>query len=324
MSDLGVVDPIRVPAPLAGLTGRFRRLPTLARVFITLAAVDALVRTLGLLEPHARLDVGLVSAVGGYVPRDLWILLPAILLVRRPSVGADMPTLFRGAVLVAIVTLVAQPTLALVTNATQQDFLANGDLSDLTLVNGLSVIRAIAISWGFVMVGLGLGGLNPREPRPVVAGLANVVVLGIVLAFVVPLASVLAVDAFGSARSNLDLVPFAGAAVEQLALAFLLRAAVRGMDDPARAERATRSAASGAVLLALGNAIEGTLSVLSAFAQVNPGLQGAAIDVSIWSSTVVAVLVLSGYVLLVAGFALGLANPLRPLAKDWEAAAAPA
>jgi len=316
VSDLGVVDPMRVPAPVAGIPARFRALPMLAQGFIVIAIVDALVRTVGLIEPAARFN-GPISAVGAYVPRDLWILLPAILLARRPTLAEDMPILFRGALTIALVALVGQPALALLTNTEAFD-------SNLSLFAGLELVVGLAIAWAYVMLGLGFGRLNPRQPRPVVAGLGNLAGWAIVVGLGVQLLAGIAVDAFSGSDPAIDLASLAAQLLTQVALAFFLRAVIRGMDDPSRAERATRIAAAGAVLLAVDVVFEAALSVLTAALQGSFAGQQTLIDISQWSSTVIAVVVLSGYVLLFAGFALGLADPLRPLAKDWEAAAAPA
>jgi hypothetical protein len=316
VSDLGVVGPMRVPAPVAGIPARFRAFPMLAQAFIVIAIVDALVRTVGLIEPAARFN-GPISAVGAYVPRDLWILLPAILLARRPTLAEDMPMLFRGTLAIALVTLVGQPALVLLTNTETFD-------SNLSLFAGLELVVGLAIAWAYVMLGLGLGRLNPRQPRPVVAGLGNLAGWAIVLGLGVQLLAGIALDAFSGTEPIIDLASLAAQLLTQVALAFFLRAVIRGMDDPSRAERATRIAAAGAVLLAVDVVFEAALSVLTAALQGSFAGQQTLVDISQWSSTVIAVVVLSGYVLLFVGFALGLADPLRPLAKDWEAAAAPA
>jgi len=317
VSDLGVIDPMRVPAPVAGIPARFRALPVLAQALIVIAVVDALVRTIGLLEPAARFD-GPISAIGSYVPRDLWILLPAILLVRRPSVADDMPTLFRGALLIAIVTLVAQPTIVLLSDLTQA-----GE-PDLSIFVGLDLVRDLALACAYVLLALGLATLNPRQPRPVVAGLGNLLGWAIVLALAAQLLAGIAIDAFHGGDPTVNLVSLAGLTAAQVTLAFFLRAVARGLDDPSRAERATRIATAGAALITLDIVFEAGLSVLAAALQGNVAGQQTLIDISQWSSTAVGVVVLTGYVLLFAGFALGLADPLRPLAKDWEAAAAQA
>jgi hypothetical protein len=312
VSDLGVVDPIRMPTPFVDFAARLRALPKIAQLFVVLAVADALVRTIGLIEPAARLDDGAIAFITSYLPRDGWILLPAILLLRRPTGADDTPTLFRGTLLIAAVTLIAQPTMALLT--------ARNTEPDLGFFAGLNVLRSLAVASAYVLLGSGLARLNPREPRPTTAGLANLVVVGIVGALVLQLTAALAFNlAFGS-EPLIDAANIAGLIISQLALAAFLRAIVRGLGDPSRTERATTIASAGAVLLALSIAIEGVLSIFAAFAQGITALQPALIDISQSSSTALAVVDVAGFLLLLAGFAFGLADPLRPMARDWDAA----
>ncbi|HEX8025701.1 MAG TPA: hypothetical protein VF484_05830 [Candidatus Limnocylindrales bacterium] len=318
MRDLGVVDPMRVPAPVAAVLARFRALPQLAQAFIVIAVADALVRTIGLIEPHARFDAGPISAVGSYVPRDLWILLPAILLVRRMTAAEDLPALLRGALIVAIVTLVAQPTIVLLSDLT------SAGEPDLSLFTVLALARDVALTVAYVLLGRGLGALNPTLPRPVVAGLGNLIGWAIVLGLAGQLIAGVAVDAFHGVDPVFNAASLGGTIAAQVGLAYFLRAVVRGMDDPSRAERATRTASAGAALLAVSIVFEAILSILSAVLQGSFAGQQTLLGISQWSTTVIGVLDLTGYILLIAAFAIGLADPLRPMAKDWETAAAPA
>jgi hypothetical protein len=312
VSDLGVVDALRVPAPIEAAAARLRALPTVAQVFVALAILDAVARTIGLIEPAARLDDGLIGFLGSYLPRDAWILLPAILVLRRPTAADDTPRLFIGAVGIAAVTLVAQPALAILSGASAPDF---------ALFAWVNVLRSLVTAWSYVLLASGLGLLNPRDPRPTAAGLANLVFLGIALATVLQLVSSVALRDQFAADVLANFANLGAITVAQLALGLVLKVVVRGLADPSRAARATLSATAGAVLLALAIVLEGLLALLGAFALGVGGLQSVEIGISAWSSSALAIVDLAGYALLFAGVALGLADPLRPMATEWDAAA---
>jgi hypothetical protein len=304
VSDLGVVDPIRVPAPIADGISRQRRLPMVAQVFVGLTVLDALARTIGLIEP--AVGGNLVGLFSSYVPRDAWILLPALVLVRRPSAQTDTPWVVRGSIVIALVTLLTRPTLAIV-----------GDLLPVGAVEpyvALAVVESVLRGIEYAVLGIGLATVNPRPPRPVSAGLGNLAAIGVIVAFIALLVGSLAtnsrVDPLGTALPVWSYIaPFLGG----LGIAYLVRAVCRGLDDPNRSERATRIATSGALIWTLGLVAEATLGAVAILAHVffpsdvftAFGLLEAAI----------------GPLLLVVAFGLGLADPLRPTARAWDAAA---
>src|SRR3954470_24578671 len=81
MSDGDVVDPIRVPDWLRDRARRaWSSTPLLARGFVGLAILDVLARWFGILQPPQSSFLDLRGLYAFFFPRELWILLPAILL----------------------------------------------------------------------------------------------------------------------------------------------------------------------------------------------------------------------------------------------------
>jgi hypothetical protein len=304
VTDLGVVDPIRAPAPIADGISRLRRLPIVAQVFVGLTVLDALARTIGLVEPVV--GGGPIGLLTSYVPRDAWILLPALILARRPSARTDTPWVVRGSIVVALVTLLTRPTLAMV-----------ADLLPANAVDpwvDLGVVESVARGIAYAALGIGLATINPRPPRPVSAGLGNLAAIGVIAAFVAFLIGSLAsnsqVDPLGTPLPVWSYIaPFLGG----LGIAYLVRAVCRGLDDPNRSERATRIATSGALIWTLGLVAEATLGVIAILVHVFfPSDMFTAFE--LLEAAI-------GPLLLVIAFGLGFADPLRPMANEWEAAA---
>ena len=302
MSDLGVVDPLHVPAPAADLVARVRAWPAVAQAFVALTILDAVARTIGLIEPAVGGDaLGLFTS---YVPRDAWILLPAIVLLRRPSAPADTPWVYRGALFIAIVTLLARPTAWIIGNALPAE-----SVDPHVLLGDAEVLLTGA---ALVVLGIGVSRLNPSLPLVATAGLANLAAAAVAAAYLLELLASFAsnnrVDVFAS---SLPWWAYAAPVASGFAVAWWLRAVVRGFDDPTRSERATRTATAGALLWALGlfvNAVLGTLArTLGFFVPA---------EIEIAFGTLQAV----GPLLIVVAFGLGLADPLRPLAGEWAAA----
>ena len=104
-----------------------------------------------------------------------------------------------------------------------------------------------------------------------------------------------------------------------LAVAYLVRIVIRAFDDPSRVERATRVAAVGALLWAAGlfgeQLVGFVVSVSPSIAsQATPLVNAVAVGFELASDSL-------GVALLVVAFGLGLADPLRPMPKDWAAVA---
>jgi hypothetical protein len=108
-SDLGVVDPLEIPgaAPVGRL---WSGLPALGRSFVALVALDIVVRALGLLGTSLYIELTApLTWITAFLPHDALILLPAVILARRPSAAIDAPLVLRGAVTVALIEALKDP-----------------------------------------------------------------------------------------------------------------------------------------------------------------------------------------------------------------------
>jgi hypothetical protein len=305
MDDLGVVEPLRLPVGVERVRRAFLELPWIARVFLALTVADVVARTLGLIAPPVAL--GDPSAIlVSYLPRDALILLPAIVLIRRPTAGWEMPTMVRGAVAVALVTLVAHPTVA---------FLADNVFDDApTSALGPASIEAALVAASWLALAWGLRSLNPAEPTPFAAGLANLTAAAIILAAVIQFATALAIEA-GSVVPDFQITIWIAiiGGLGLIAVAYLTREIIRGLDDPGRPVAATRLAAGAAVLSALTALLTAAAGVVGLVAQRLLFDQTVYVTISVTSEMALT--------LVVAAFALGLADPTRPTPAAWEAAA---
>jgi hypothetical protein len=304
MTDGDVVDPIRVPDWLRDRARRaWTDTPLVARVFVGLAIVDVLVRWFGILQPPQSSFVDLRGLYGFFMPHELWILLPAILLVRRPDAGRATPLILYGAVLVAVVRLAG----ASVTD------LFGGTEPSAWLV--LGAVRAVLLAAGWVLVARGLRRLNPAEPEPTAAGLANLVLgcslLGSGVALVSSLVHV--ASDIGLGTGGADVLSIAGSTAAEVAWAYLLWIVIRGMGDSRRPGLALGVAATGA-------SVTGVLTGLTMI--VGPVLTAAQPSVEFWTGSgfqdlfnaLGFIAVALGETLVVASFALGLAEPPIPYA----------
>src|SRR5437868_6214358 len=215
-----------------------------------LTIFDAVARTIGLIEPSVGGDeIGLILS---FIPRDAWILLPAIIVIRRPTAAMDVPWLFRGALCIAVVTLIDRPLAAMVGGLLPPD--------PIEPHVALNSIDAVLTGAALAILAFGLERLNPHPPRPALAGLANLAALGVLGAFLAGFVASLLTDL------RLDIVfsppwwSYAGGLLHGACVAYFARAVARGLDDPSRAQGATRTAASGALLWALGLFGEGLVA----------------------------------------------------------------
>ncbi len=302
--DLGVVELLRLPDGVLRAWQRsaawFTAQPLLARLFIGLAALDVVVRALGVVGPSIVLDIGApVGILYSFFPHDLLILLPALVVIRRPTATDDTPNVVDGAILVALAELLSHPTGALAGTI--------GSVGPAVLVAlGATLVTAV----GWVWVGRGLASLNPA-PSPNAAGWANLAALGIVATAGVTAVIYVAgpgVD-YGDEDSNRLLAVFYLAQIlAPLAIAYLGRHVIRGFEDERRPEMALRLGAA-AVLLAAGlGLVVNVISLLArsdvAFAQSLAGVGGW--DLLYWLATGGAIS------LLVIAFGIGLADPAVP------------
>jgi hypothetical protein len=229
------------------------------------------------------------------------ILLPAVIVLRNRDAAVATPLVLRGAVMVAVVEF-ASATLVTTVGA-----------SSLEAWAAISVVSAVATIAGWALIARGLAALLPQEPRPVVAGAANVVLWLLVadaLSRLVELFSGPAVDYGIPGADLLTRVASVAGILTSIGWAVVARAIVRGTGyAPDLALRVARVAfAAYAVLIALD-------LVLRIGALVARALGPASVPFGY--SLVAAVPVMSsGWLvpalatcLVVAAFGLGLADP---------------
>ncbi len=310
MTDLGVVDPIRVPTSVQTYV---RGMPRIAQVFVALALVDLVGRALGVVEPGIGFSTEYpTSFVSAFLPNFALILLPALVLIRRPDAETATPWILRGAVVVALVELLGSPTRA---------FVAGLDNSgENTLLFWVAALGLVLFALGWVALGRGLSKLNPVAPAAPIAGLANLAALLVASTIILWLIQTVlsptnVADPPGAAGALT--INHAAGLVGILAWAYLLRSVLRGLDDPSRSLTVTRLAAVGALLSATMTFFIALLGVIYA-----NNIQFALTvgnDLSIWVYFVSDSI---GISLIVLAIALGFADPLRPMPKDWDKAAA--
>jgi hypothetical protein len=243
--DLGVVEPLRPPDGVVrawrGSVAWFAAQPLLARLFVGLASIDIVVRGLGVVGPPIFLDLTSPGGIlASFLPHDLLILLPALIVIRRPNVTNETPNVVDGAILVALVELLAQPSTALAST-----------------MFGLGPWAVVAIAAttvqvvGWIIIGRGLATLN-GQASPTTTGWANLAAFGILAGVLVTLATFRFDVDFGDAEVN-GLMALNGIVtiLAPVALAYVGRVVIRGFDDEGRPEIALRVGAA-AVFLAAG------------------------------------------------------------------------
>ena len=289
---------------------RTHRVPRTARLFIGLAVADIAIRGLFLWLESVLSTDGFRPTESPVALADPLILLPALIVVRRPTAGADTPLVHWGAVVVAgtafatggIARFIGLPAEATFRPVQEQ------------------VLETLVWTAGMLLLARGLTVLNPRTPGAFAAGSANLASGAIVVAALVSLlSSLINIESHLTVFRNLDLaasmLSVGAATVGQLGIAYLARSVGRGFEDPSRPERATRLGSMAGVLYGVTALIS---AVLVGIEEITPW-HGVPADVF----TALGFMADGALVLLVVSFGLGLADPLRPLPKEWEAAAAP-
>ena len=226
----------------------WRRMPLLGKVFVGLAVLDIVV--------HATRFAGLslniepvvpMSLVTAFLPRSLLILLPAVILARRPDAARATPLILRGAVIVALVELVVEPLNTLVIGPGGQDSFAAWGL--------MSIAASITTAIGFVAIAIGLAALNRSMPGPAVTGLANLVAGTIGLGAITSLLVLVVTPQVDLGLEGVNAILVLASAfylVPSVALAVLARAIVRGTNDARRPAAATFTATAAMVISAVG------------------------------------------------------------------------
>jgi hypothetical protein len=284
-SDLGVVEPLRIPGG-ARARETWAGLPLLSRIFVAAAGIDVVVRMLGLLDTQLgfALDYPL-SWFTAFLPRDALILLPAVLLARRPDALDSTPLVMRGAVLIALVTFLLDPLRGL---------LSGNRLDPILAPTIVSILGILLTAGGWWWMAHGLRALNPVRPAESFAGLANIVGGAITIAAVANLGIALLgrpPDIGNPTWTSLLQLNSAMFAAQSLAFAYLARTVVLGTGDPARPREATAIATASLVLFAAGSML-----------LIVP-MQGAIWTAIYWVTGPVA---MTGFVV---AFGLGLADP---------------
>jgi hypothetical protein len=282
------------------------RLPRLAQVFVALTVIGVLFRALvWLLQALFHTDAA-QQQTDIFVLHDLVILLPAIILWRRPTAATDTPFVLWGAMGLAMVTFLFGPIAPFV---------------GLPIVKGYgsgtqTVLKAAIETASWILIGGGLARLNRPSPRPTIAGFANLLAGALVLAslvgLLVEIASAIAqTRQFVHIEWAIVIVSMTTTFAYPFGVAYFARAVARGLDDPNRAEIAIRLGTA-AVGLEIVPLVIAPLAFALATALHWRGLPaGAFATLGVMSDI--------GFVMLLAAFGLGLADPLRPMAKDWEA-----
>ncbi len=162
MNNLGVVDPLGLPAPV----DRFLRgVPRAAWLSFALAIIVALAAPVVGQAPDLSASVWLVFVVG--LSQGLMVALPGIALLRRASIRTDAPAAFRALVIIAAGTVLL-PLGSVIGN---RILLSGPDSESLA-----QFLSALTRSPGWVVLAIGwlalARALAPRRPVPVAAPLA--------------------------------------------------------------------------------------------------------------------------------------------------------
>lgn len=242
MTDLGVVDPLRLPEPVARL---FREVPRLAWAFFALAIIDAASPVL--FNPGIDpASYGLLILSG--LSRGLLIALPAVALVRRATVRIDAPRFFWALVLVSVGALhnLISPIVDRLALATADaTTFAQTEPSLISAVGGLVMAAGwLVLAWAFMPMVVSRASTRVTA----LAGIAIATILGSVI--VALFTTVQMVGAFTNGDVAIGLVGFVtylGSGLAWAALAWKFIRTISTDRSPAAV-----SAALWSVFIALG------------------------------------------------------------------------
>lgn len=291
----GVVDAIRVPE---WVERRYREMPQLARIFIGLAVIDVLGRLIGIIPPRLELNLERpLDLLGQVVPHDLWILLPAVLVLRRRDVETATPWILWGAIVVALVNLVSDPI---------RTWLSPTPAIGLWL----SILVGAFLVAGWLLLARGLSFLNPAQPSEFAVGLSNAVAISVAIMIVIGLAQGLINPPYVG-DSGLDQLLAISSLAGSVGLAgwgYLLWATTRGVEDERRRQSALVTSTMGAVVTATVGALTSFLGFFLVLSHAGPdSVIQDVVNILGWLVYVL------GPTLVVAGFYLGLAEPPVPV-----------
>jgi hypothetical protein len=212
--------------------------------------------------------------VSAFLPHDLLILLPALIVARRPDAPSATPLIFRAAVLLALVELLAGP----IAYASFGSAGAGDYLTSTGIVITATVLKAVA----WLALAIGLSAISIARPGLSLAGLANLVVAFLLANAVVSLAILLVVtppNLGDPLWDTMALLASAIVSVEAVAFAYLARVVVRGTGDARRPTLARYLASAAMVVAAVVAGITGVVGAIGfvqlAFAVSTGALAGA-------------------------------------------------
>ena len=275
-ADLGVVEPQRLQDGVVRAWRRsgawFTAQPLLAQLFLGLAGLDVLVRALGFIGPPVYLDLGApASILNSFLPHDLLIVLPALIVIRHRTAPDDAPSIVDGALIVALAELLSNPSTEVASRV--------GGFG-LWAIVAAAIVALQAVGW--IWIGRGLTMLG-GDPSPTTAGWANLAAFGIVATVIVTSATFVIGPGFDLGTDELNqlmTLNYVAHLLAPLALAYVGRSVIRGADDERRPEFALRLGSVG-VLLAAGLGL--ALGVVTFLAVANVGFAEAITAVPGWS-----------------------------------------
>lgn len=305
MADPGVVDPTRIPDWFKDdVRQAWRETPVVVRVFVGLALADVLSRGIGILQPRIQVGFDLFALYSMLIPHDVWILLPAVLVLRHPAAARATPLVFWGAVVVAVVTTIGRPL----------ENLAYGGNGAPTLLFEVGILENVARGAGWFLIARGIGEVNVRAPSPTIAGLSDSVVILGGIALVAQLGrslgsgTDLGYPGMGGYVALSDLAATGAGAV----WLYLLWTAIRSFGDSRRPAVATVVAAAGAAITGVLSPVAVLLGVIVSAAGSPIPLGGGGLGVADVADALRLVALAIGETLLVVAFALGLGDSIVP------------
>jgi hypothetical protein len=177
MTDLSVVDPMRLPPVVARVMAAFRQLPTVAKVFAVLALVDAIDLVLGRIGSILP-DIDLISVLGFVLAAAASVAtlaLPVVVWWRTPDVRRSQPLLASGVIAVAtagaLALLIRHLTQFLIGNFVLEDPVI-GRFSGFAVVALVQIGTALLEAAGFLWIAEGLRRIAPSNPSPTIRRLA--------------------------------------------------------------------------------------------------------------------------------------------------------
>ena len=271
---LGVVDPIRVPgvvrAPLVRVADAYRGLPVIGKVFVVLALADIVMRALGLFGTSLFITLEApITIVTSFLGQTLPILLPALLLARRPDAATAIPLVLRGAIVIALVELLGDPFSGLAYGLP--------DGSGFVAGAGVGIASTLLRAAGWLAIAVGLAAITSGRPSPTLAGLSNLVLAALLAAAITQLGLGLILarpdlgDPAWDAASMLGNAMFS---VHSAVLAYLAWIVIRGTNDmrrPVAARYLATGAFVGGGAIAAIAAVEGAAAIVQVAFALPPG-----------------------------------------------------